>query len=93
MHSSTELVIERPERWAKQLASHVGHRATVENDNGHYTVSFGFGAKGIISTSSTAVVLTVEAQEQEGFDRAKEVLGSHLLRFAKLEDSVVLNWM
>lgn len=93
MQSATELVIERPERWAKQLASHIGHRAEVEGADGVYTVRFGFGATGSISTSETAVLLRVEADAQQELERAKDVLGSHLLRFAKLEDSVTLSWL
>lgn len=92
MKSSASLEIERPERWAKQLASHIGNRAEVSTHAGLSTISFGFGGSGTISTSETAVLLTAEADSEENLQRIQEVLGSHLLRFAKLEGSQQLTW-
>jgi uncharacterized protein len=89
--SRTELVIERPERWAKQLSSHLGNKAEHSELAGEHTLKFGFGAIGRISTSDNAVLLEAEADDAESLARAQHVLGSHLLRFAKLEN-VELSW-
>jgi hypothetical protein len=89
---STELVIDRPERWAKQLASHVGNRAEVVSENAVSKITFGFGGTGTISTSETAVLLSAEADSEENLSRIQEILGSHLLRFAKLEGQLTLHW-
>lgn len=84
-------MIERPERWAKQLGSHLGNKAEHSERDGEHTLKFGFGAIGRISTSENAVLLEAEADSAESLERAQHVLGSHLLRFAKLED-VELSW-
>lgn len=92
MKSSAELVIERPARYAKQLASHIGTRAEVTNENGMSTIRFGFGGVGTIATSETSVLLTAEAEDQERLSRIQDVLGSHLLRFSKAAEGTALAW-
>jgi hypothetical protein len=89
--SRTELVIERPERWAKQLGSHLGNKAQHVDQDGVHILKFGFGAIGRIATTTNSVTLEAEADDAESLKRAEHVLGSHLLRFAKLED-VELSW-
>ena len=92
LQSSAELTIERPERYAKQLVSHISHKSvTSTDDSGLTTVTFGFGATGTVNVNSHSVLLTAESDTQEGLDRAKDVLGRHLLKFAKLEDQK-LSW-
>ena len=90
--SSARLVIDRPERYAKQLAAHIGHKAqSVAEVDGVTTITFGFGGSGTISVNSEAVLLTAEADSQEHLETAQNVLGRHLLKFAKLEDQA-LDW-
>lgn len=90
MITKTELEIERPERWAKQLGSHLGNKAEHFEQEGVHTLRFGFGATGKIWTSQRCVILEAEADDEESMKRAQHVLGSHLLRFAKLEDQVLV---
>jgi hypothetical protein len=87
LNSCTALVIDRPERYAKQLAAHISHKAqeSVETE-GLTTITFGFGATGTISVSADSVLLSAQSESQEGLERAQDVLGRHLLKFAKLED-------
>jgi hypothetical protein len=90
--SSAKLVIDRPERYAKQLASHIGHKAeSVSEADGITTITFGFGGSGTIAVNSDAVLLTARADTQENLETAQNVLGKHLLKFAKLEDQT-LDW-
>ena len=92
LQSSAELTIERPERYAKQLVSHISHKSvTSTDDSGLTTVTFGFGATGTVSMNSHSVLLTAESETQEALERAQDVLGRHLLKFAKLEDQK-LSW-
>lgn len=91
LQSSAKLTIDRPERYAKQLASHIGHKAEVTTVDGVHRVKFGFGGTGTISTTSDAVLLSGEAENEDGIRIIKDVLGRHLLKFAKLEDQV-LDW-
>jgi caffeoyl-CoA O-methyltransferase len=90
--SSAKLVIDRPERYAKQLASHIGHKAqAISEADGITTVTFGFGGTGTIAVESDAVLLTGDAGNQEDLEKIQNILGKHLLKFAKLEDQQ-LDW-
>lgn len=90
--SSAKLVIDRPERYAKQLASHIGHKAeSVAEADGITTITFGFGGTGTIAVESDSVLLTGEAGNQEDLEKIQNILGKHLLKFAKLEDQQ-LDW-
>jgi caffeoyl-CoA O-methyltransferase len=90
--SSAKLIIDRPERYAKQLASHIGHKAqAVEEIDGKTHITFGFGATGTIEVGDGAVILTATANDGEAMTKAQDVLGRHLLKFAKLEGQT-LDW-
>lgn len=90
--SSAKLIIERPERYAKQLASHIGHKAQgVEDVDGKTHITFGFGATGTIAVFDSAVLLTATANDDEALSKAQDILGRHLLKFAKLEEQT-LDW-
>ena len=91
LNSCAALEIERPERYAKQLAAHIGHKAEVVTEDGTSTVNFGNGAVGTIAVNSHSVLLSASAETEEQMDVAKMVLGKHLLKFAKLEDQT-LEW-
>lgn len=90
--SSAKLVIDRPERYAKQLASHIGHKAqSISEADGITSITFGFGGTGTIAVESDAVLLTGDAGNQEDLEKIQNILGKHLLKFAKLEDQQ-LDW-
>lgn len=92
LNSCAALEIDRPERYAKQLSSHIAHKSvTATDESGLTSVTFGFGATGTISVNSHSVLLSAQAETQEGLERAQDVLGRHLLKFAKLEDQN-LHW-
>lgn len=90
--SSAKLIIDRPERYAKQLASHIGHKAQgVEDFDGKTHITFGFGATGTIAVGDGEVLLTATANDDEALSKAQDILGRHLLKFAKLEEQT-LDW-
>ena len=92
LNSCAALEIDRPERYAKQLVSHISHKAvTLADDTGLTTVTFGFGATGTVSVNEKSVLLSAQAETQDALERAQDVLGRHLLKFAKLEDQQ-LTW-
>jgi hypothetical protein len=89
--AEAKVAIERPGRWAKQLVSHLGNKAKVEELDGFSKLTFGEEGTsvGLVSTDAENVLLTALGQTQEDLDRAKNVLGKHLERFAeKLEIKV-----
>ena len=74
--------IERPSRYSKQLASHLGHKiAVTEIENGwHFEIE---GAKGdVITTGEAELTLTAIGENQELEERMQFVLQKHLLKFA-----------
>ena len=89
--AEAKVLIERPERWAKQLVSHLGNKAKVEETETGSKLYFGEtgSSVGLVSTDAEHVLLTALGSTQEDLDRAKNVLGKHLERFAeKLEIKV-----
>ena len=87
LNSCAALEIDRPERYAKQLVSHISHKSvTLTDETGLTKVTFGFGATGTVSVNKNSVLLSAQAENQEALERAQDVLGRHLLKFAKLED-------
>jgi uncharacterized protein len=92
MQTQTSLKIDRPERWAKQLASHLGNRAALKHEGDMAILTFEFGGTGEIWTTEDAVHLRATAETPENMETAQNVLGKHLLRFSKLIDTVELDW-
>jgi hypothetical protein len=92
--AEAKVAIERPERWAKQLVSHLGNKAKVEELESASKLTFGEegNSVGLVSTDAEHVLLTALGQTQEDLDRAKNVLGKHLERFAEKLD-IKVNWL
>ena len=90
--AEAKVSIERPERWAKQLVSHLGNKAKVEELDGFSKLTFGEEGTsvGLVSTDAEHVLLTALGNSQEDLDRAKNVLGKHLERFAEKLDVKVI---
>ena len=85
--------IERPGRWAKQLASHLGRKlATTETDRGpQLTMEHEEGiATCLLDTTAEARLgLHVESGSEAAAERLAAVVGSHLERFAEKEGAQV----
>lgn len=94
LSAEASVAIERPERWAKQLVSHLGNKAKVEETETGAKLYFGEtgSSVGLVSTDAEHVLLTALGNSDEDLERAKNVLGKHLERFAeKLEIKVQWN--
>lgn len=80
---STSIVsIERPSRYSKQLAGHLGHKiAVAEVSNGwRFQID---GAVGLVTTTGEAeLTMVVTADSDELQERMQFVLQKHLLKFA-----------
>jgi hypothetical protein len=84
LSSRAEVATDRPERWAKQLVSHLGNKLTVrEVPNGH-ALDMG-DAEGRVLVEPGRVVLTAVADDEETLERVESVLGGHLERFGEAE--------
>jgi hypothetical protein len=77
---------ERPDRYIKQLVSHLGHRLTTElADDGTGTIHQGEG-RCVLTVQSGALRLSATAPDAEELAALQDVVTRHLLRFASQED-------
>ena len=80
--SKAVISIERPSRYSKQLASHLGHKIDVtEIENGwHFVIE---GATGdVVTTGEAELTMTAIGENAEIEERMQFVLQKHLLKFA-----------
>ncbi|SEC83291.1 hypothetical protein SAMN05216489_01747 [Streptomyces sp. 3213] len=89
--SEARVVTDRPQRYAKQLASHLGRRSETSWDEeaGEGRLVFQDGT-GSLTATEGALLLAVEA-EPEFLDRLEDVVGRHLVRFGT-KDELVVEW-
>ncbi|MDL5205031.1 DUF2218 domain-containing protein [Streptomyces sp. ALI-76-A] len=89
--SEARVATDRPHRYAKQLASHLGRRAETSWDEdsgeGRLVLQDGTGA---LTATEGALLLSVESQA-EHLDRLEDVVGRHLVRFGT-KDELVVEW-
>lgn len=85
--------LERPGRWAKQLASHLGRKLEVTDTarGPQLTMRLHEGTATCLmdATAESVLGLHVEATSAEAAERLAHVVGSHLARFAQKEDASV----
>lgn len=75
------VTMDRPARYGKQLASHLGHKANVDVvENGW--VAHLAGGLGYIIPQDTTLDLVAEGSDTASLERIKDVLERHLRKFA-----------
>ncbi|MGW7023310.1 DUF2218 domain-containing protein [Streptomyces decoyicus] len=89
--SHARVATDRPHRYAKQLAAHLGRRinATWDEESGQGRLAFPNGT-GTLAAIPGALVLTVESSEPN-LAALEDVVGRHLVRFG-LKDELVVQW-
>jgi len=80
---------ESPERYAKQLVSHLGRRVEFTTDGPTSTASIA-GGTGVIQVGEGVLTLRAEAPDAETLDRVQDVLGRHLERFGQRNELAVV---
>ncbi|KQW14123.1 MULTISPECIES: DUF2218 domain-containing protein [Streptomyces] len=90
--SEARVATDRPHRYAKQLASHLGRRSrtTWDEESGEGSLLFQNGGKGSLTATEDALLLKLET-ESEHLDLLEGVVGSHLVRFGS-KDELVVEW-
>ncbi|WP_053850965.1 DUF2218 domain-containing protein [Streptomyces sp. NRRL B-24085] len=90
--SEARVATDRPHRYAKQLASHLGRRSetTWDEERGEGSLLFQNGGKGSLTATDGALLLTLET-DSEHLDLLEGVVGSHLVRFGS-KDELVVQW-
>ena len=91
MMSTAVVVIDRPARYGKQLASHLGHRSTVVETVDGWELSNANGTAMILPNESW-LELRVEAESSEALARLCDVLERHLRKFAAKEGELIVDW-
>lgn len=86
--SRAEVATATPERYAKQLASHLGHRVPVETTPDGDRLTFGDG-RGLIQVGDGVLVLQAEADGEQALGVVQDVLARHLVRFGQKQELVV----
>ncbi|MFF4799329.1 DUF2218 domain-containing protein [Streptomyces sp. NPDC001351] len=89
--SEARVITDRPHRYAKQLASHLGRRirASWDEEAGEGSLVFQDGT-GSLTATEGALLLTVET-DAEHLDLLEDVVGRHLVRFGT-KDELVVAW-
>jgi uncharacterized protein len=91
LSSFASINIDRPERWAKQLVSHLGRKIPVESTDEGDVLSIGNG-QGAVSIKDGALLLRATATDTESLSHVEDVLARHLERFAARE-GLKVNWI
>jgi hypothetical protein len=89
--STAQVPAERPERYVKQLVTHLAHRRTTRwepPDVG--SVEWPDGRCGLVCTPG-ALLLTATGQDAEALARVQDVIGRHLERFGT-RDGLQVRW-
>ncbi|MFJ8628853.1 DUF2218 domain-containing protein [Kitasatospora sp. NPDC093550] len=89
--STARVATDRPGRYAKQLAAHMGRKieAAYSEETGRGTLVFSAGTATLEARSDT-LLLTVEG-ERENLPGLEDVVGRHLVRFGA-RDELVVEW-
>jgi hypothetical protein len=91
-HSHAAVTTDRPERYGKQLVSHLGRRNGGEwsAEQGSGWIDFGPG-RAILTVEDTRLRLDIHAAPDE-LERLQEVIASHLIRFGE-RDELAVQWV
>jgi hypothetical protein len=83
---------DRPGRYGKQLAAHLGKRAQTEWDEaaGRGSIRFGHGGRADLVAQDAGLRMRLTARPAS-VERLEGVLGSHLVRFGA-RDELVTSW-
>ena len=77
-----------PERYAKQLVSHLGRRVEWTSDGRVSTATIA-GGTGIVEVGDGVLTLRAQSGDPESLERVQDVLGRHLERFGQRNELVV----
>lgn len=88
--SHAAVVTDRPERYAKQLLSHLGRKAEVrEGAEGSRLMIAGGSC--LVVPGARVLDLHAEAPDAEALSIVQDVVGRHLVRFGD-KDELVVDW-
>lgn len=80
--ATSHLDIDRPERYVKQLNSHLSKKAALQEG---FLLFPGLGA-GLATATDNGVQLNAYADDEESLTKVQNILAKHLYKFAKVQD-------
>ena len=81
LYARAEIATPAPDRYVKQLVSHLGHKITTEmRDDGSAVIAVDDG-RCRLTTGTELLVLDASADSSEGLAHIQDVVGRHLERF------------
>jgi uncharacterized protein len=87
--STADVATDAAPRYAKQLASHLGRKAAVEElPDGGYLLKIGSG-EGVLEPRADRLLMRATAPDRESLDTVQDVLGRHLERFGQRNELTV----
>jgi uncharacterized protein len=88
--SRASVATDKPVPYMRQLCKHFGHKvdASFGDDSGYIQFEFG---RCELQARERELDLTVSAAHEEGHERMRRVIGSHLERFGK-RDALSVSW-
>ena len=88
--SQATVATEKPVPYMRQLCKHFGHKvdAAFTDDSGYIQFEAG---RCELRAGDDELYLTVTADDEEGRERVRNVVGSHLERFGK-RDELSVSW-
>ena len=84
------MATDRPERYAKQLASHWSEKATGSEDSGTTTLVMGNGSTAALRPVDGALEVDVTVPDGGDLDRWAQVVADHLQRFGQRDELEVV---
>lgn len=101
LRSRARVATARPDRYAKQLATHLGRTISPEDVSGGHRLFFAaerggdtIGGEGLVivpSEEAAHLELTAEADTAEMLARIQDVMGRHLEKFGQ-KDALIVTW-
>jgi hypothetical protein len=88
LRARADVATRAPERYAKQLVSHLGRRVEWTTDGPMSTATIA-GGTGVVEVGDGVLTLRAEAVDAEALERVQDVLGRHLERFGQRNELVV----
>lgn len=82
---------EHASRYLQQLCKHFNHKIEVQFDETSGTAQFPFGPATLTATQDELIV-DLTAETEEGLERGRGAIDSHLKTFAFREGFTTMNW-
>ena len=86
-----DVATDAPERYAKQLVSHLGRRVEFTTEGDRSTAQIGAGT-GAVVVGDGVLTLLAAGPDAESLARVQDVLGRHLERFGH-RNELIVTWV